>query len=618
MQLNTSLVNMIKTIGGDQERLNSWEGLSDHFSLIPLKRNTKVPFENNWTQWCNVKRKFNKKDFIGRNCGIACGPASGVIVLDIDDHDAFKIWLADHSYALPDTLTIQSGGKSTHHYFEYVDTYGDLGNRSVQGVFDVRGIGGQVVAPGSVHPGTSRMYSIIANHPITAPPDWLLAMCLNKPMAISAQPSIVTPVGIPPQQGKVILDALPVSARIKEIISTSYPKNERSEPGFFAIIKLLAAGISESTIFEIFQDYPIGEKYRDKGQSKDKWLAGEIDRAKSKALSDQTTPPVVPIVDDLQVWTGTDFLQSQLELEFLVDEIWPKGESLLLLGSSGVGKSLFTLDIAFSLAGVSPGKYLNKFDVHGEHKILFIQSENSKRGMITRVKKMMACPGSQLANLNNIMAPKENNDCRLFGDIMDKQFYDKFDRYINKFQPSVIVVDPLISYHGNNENENSEMRKSLDKFSRICIKYGLSMLLVHHSGKVDSKMNARGASAICDWAENIVELKKDNGNFKLIHAKARNTPQIDTLDLTRNSFLKLEILNMQPVHSAEVLKALTALQSLGGNAGSQQILIDQILVLESNSLSENTARNWINKAVFENIIIENRINARSKSYSCTI
>ena len=78
-----------------EARLDIFEFLSASFSLIPLvggfpapgqpSREFKRPTESNWQQWCEQKRPFNRKDFAPERAGVACGPASGVLVLDVDD-----------------------------------------------------------------------------------------------------------------------------------------------------------------------------------------------------------------------------------------------------------------------------------------------------------------------------------------------------------------------------------------------------------------------------------------------------------------------------------------------------------------------------------------------------
>jgi hypothetical protein len=84
----------------DATRMKIFEFLSQRFSLIPLKggfpapgqssREFKAPVENNWSQWCSQKSRFANSDFFPERAGIACGPASGVLVLDIDAMGKFR------------------------------------------------------------------------------------------------------------------------------------------------------------------------------------------------------------------------------------------------------------------------------------------------------------------------------------------------------------------------------------------------------------------------------------------------------------------------------------------------------------------------------------------------
>lgn len=90
--------------------------------------------------------------------GIATGSISQLIVIDEDldenkGYDGFaevRRWERDHA-PLPDTVTAITGRGGSHLYFHYAGS--DIGNRAgiLDGV-DVRGEGGYVVAPPSLHP----------------------------------------------------------------------------------------------------------------------------------------------------------------------------------------------------------------------------------------------------------------------------------------------------------------------------------------------------------------------------------------------------------------------------------------------------------------------------------
>ena len=163
--------------------LELFERQSKPWSVIPLKPGQKRPEESKWQEWCSTKRPFRRADFQGRNAGIACGPASGVLVLDLDDLDAFNVLAEVHQLEIPDTYTVRTGSGKPHFYFKYPDDGQEYGNltvkhpmRSKHTVFDMRGLGGQVVAAGSIHPDTGRPYIIERNLAVVSVPAWILKL----------------------------------------------------------------------------------------------------------------------------------------------------------------------------------------------------------------------------------------------------------------------------------------------------------------------------------------------------------------------------------------------------------------------------------------------------------
>jgi hypothetical protein len=104
-------------------------------------QNTTMPDEAMLERW------FGPNMDGRRNIGIVCGQVSGnLIVIDFDDFDAYIDWLeiADP----PSTLTMNSGGGGIHCYYRVKGKV--PGNHKLIGG-DLRGEGGQVVAPPSVH-----------------------------------------------------------------------------------------------------------------------------------------------------------------------------------------------------------------------------------------------------------------------------------------------------------------------------------------------------------------------------------------------------------------------------------------------------------------------------------
>ena len=124
---------------------------------------------------------------MGLNAGIATGPASGLLVLDVDDPERFAAVCQEKGWTIPETRTHETGSGKPHYVFKYpIDgrSYGNKGfgkkTKRFYG-FDLRGVGGQVVAPGSVHPVTGRLYRIINDRDPVPCPQWLLDLYQDEP-----------------------------------------------------------------------------------------------------------------------------------------------------------------------------------------------------------------------------------------------------------------------------------------------------------------------------------------------------------------------------------------------------------------------------------------------------
>lgn len=83
---------------------------------------------------------------------------------------------------------------------------------------------------------------------------------------------------------KFELDSLPLSIAVKKLIREGVSPGERSEAVMSVITSLIKAGVGDDVIIRIFEEHPegIGQKYREKGSGREKWMRTEIHRAKAK------------------------------------------------------------------------------------------------------------------------------------------------------------------------------------------------------------------------------------------------------------------------------------------------------------------------------------------------
>lgn len=158
--------------------------LARGWSVLPLRGGEKrplvvwEPLQNTRASADEVSGWFSR--WPNANIGIVTGEISNLVVLDIDPNHGGDVSLArlERRFGpLPETIEAATGGGGRHLYFAHPG--GLIRNRTglAQGI-DLRGDGGYIVAPPSIHP-SGRPYLWAAGHSpeeavLAALPRWLL------------------------------------------------------------------------------------------------------------------------------------------------------------------------------------------------------------------------------------------------------------------------------------------------------------------------------------------------------------------------------------------------------------------------------------------------------------
>jgi len=157
-----------------------------HWSVIPIRARDKRPL----IKWLEYQRRLATQNEINEwyqkwataNVGIVTGMISGLVVLDIDPRHGGEQSLTQWENAyeqLPLTLEARTGGGGRHLYFKHPG--GVIHNRvGIAPGIDLRGDGGCVVAPPSIH-GSGEAYTWVSGHEpgkvaLAELPGWLLRL----------------------------------------------------------------------------------------------------------------------------------------------------------------------------------------------------------------------------------------------------------------------------------------------------------------------------------------------------------------------------------------------------------------------------------------------------------
>jgi hypothetical protein len=123
------------------------------------------------------------------NIGVATGPPSGLLVVDLDGREGLGSWARlEARYGVVVTLEAITGGGGVHLVYGYPEDV-DLGNsagRLGQGI-DTRGRGGYVLVAPSVHPSGRRYaWSGRGETPVAPAPLWLVDLLQPPPRLVPA------------------------------------------------------------------------------------------------------------------------------------------------------------------------------------------------------------------------------------------------------------------------------------------------------------------------------------------------------------------------------------------------------------------------------------------------
>lgn len=191
---------------------------------------------------------------------------------------------------------------------------------------------------------------------------------------------------------------------------------------------------------------------------------------------------------------------------------WLKqGQTTILYGSYGSGKSLLTISLAYLLGLQDYSKEdceMGAWEIKNPTGTLYIDGELGEQEMEERIKqfewlghqqrqfkmRILSLPEYQLQTEDSFYLSNRVNQLRVINWLKSHPTH------------KLIVLDSASTLFGlEEENDNSEWNNKINPFLRDLRALDVACLLLHHSGK-DSKRGLRGASAMGAMAHNIFRL----------------------------------------------------------------------------------------------------------------
>lgn len=403
--------------------------------------------------------------------GIDCG-RSGLVVIDIDDPGGLAR-LEDEVGTLASYGTLSSRThKGVHYIFAaHGDPVTNARGRLPAGI-DVRGQGGYILVPPSIHPDGGKYEWDHRTQP--APfPDELRAI-------VSATTDRPDPAA--PSTGEV---EDPWARRALDdecgLIRGALQGGRnlqlyRSGLKLFSIVN--GGRLTEGQVVSALQDAAFANSNGPRMESFEvertlqsaRRNATEVREPQSRHSNDQ---PALPAVDARQGFgvLDVDGLENLPEPKWLLKERVPEGQTWVY-GAPGVGKTFVTLDWAASIA--ASGKTVMAFIGEGV-------SGYARRVAAWR----QAHPEADLSRF--LAVPQAPH-------LLDTRSVEQLAATVREREPDLIVVDTWArALVGGDENSAQDTGRAIDVLDRLYRTYGCSSLVVHHSQKHGQMERGSGA-----------------------------------------------------------------------------------------------------------------------------
>lgn len=186
----------------------------------------------------------------------------------------------------------------------------------------------------------------------------------------------------------------------------------------------------------------------------------------------------------LKRFTLKELLSKEVTaLDWLIPELLPAGEMIILAGSPKAGKTLMALDAAFAIAT-------------GEDYFLGIPT---KRGKVLIVSNDESDTSTQFKLLKRGLRADDTNIEAIFQWTMAQMY--ELEQVLDEYRPDIVIIDSLKSISTNETiSENSaEFANNIYTLKNLFHQYKCASILIHHTNKNKDAMGVaklRGSTAI--------------------------------------------------------------------------------------------------------------------------
>lgn len=211
-----------------------------------------------------------------------------------------------------------------------------------------------------------------------------------------------------------------------------------------------------------------------------------------------------------------DLTKEPPEPNWIIKDLICGGDINLIIGEPGIGKSWITMGMSTAIAKCSP-EFLG-FPIVNPGRVLYFDEENPEDLIFHRFIKLGLDRKSadNIRFINNLGIRLDHDPSRVIDEALD-------------FSPSLVVLDSLTRFHGQEENSAGAMADLFNSAIKpLARESGAAVVLVHHANKTDSSSSyrrARGSGDITASVDAAYDIFPVDGGLAIKSFKSRRAAQ---------------------------------------------------------------------------------------------
>jgi hypothetical protein len=199
------------------------------------------------------------------------------------------------------------------------------------------------------------------------------------------------------------------------------------------------------------------------------------------------------------------------DCNWLIEKLW-QAQAVGFLGSPPKHfKTWLAMEMAVSVASGTP--CLGSFPVPTPGPVLLYAAEDSASAVRQRLQSLAL---HHRVDLDHLPLWVITADCLRLDRSDDRE---RLEATVAHYQPRLLILDPLIRLHQQDENASGPMAALLGFFRSLQRKARLAIALIHHSRKgpasADAGYSLRGSSDFYAWTDAFLHLQRRQGRLML-------------------------------------------------------------------------------------------------------